>query len=85
MVYCAVSGPGCPRPDSISGLFLNEEPINSSEIIQKNNHELSLESTNSSGEKVRIDISFKDGIAKISVNPQEIGLNKVSLRFEVCQ
>ena len=53
--------------DTLSGLFINEEPIISSEILKRSRERVYLLATSNSGEKATVDITFKDGISKVYV------------------
>lgn len=67
--------------DSVSGLFINEEQVISSEIIENTGNKILLEVTTNKGEKAKLEIAFKNGISTISVEPEKQDKNKVSLRF----
>lgn len=67
--------------DSISGLFINEEPVIKADIIEKKQNELLFSVINSRGSMANVRISFEREIATISVVPEESGKSKVSLRF----
>lgn len=67
--------------DSISGVFINSEPIIHSEIIERKQNELLLSAISSGGSRVKVNISFENGIATVSIEPEKSGERKVSLRF----
>lgn len=67
--------------DSVSGLYVNEEPVVSSVVIEKNSDKIILLTTTVGGEKAKLEITFKDGVAKLIVKPEKQRKNKVSLRF----
>ncbi len=67
--------------DTISGLFINESPVVSAEVHSKSANEIIFNATTRKGEKAKVDITFENGVTKISVSPSFRNMNKVSLRL----
>ncbi len=65
--------------DDVSGIYINESPIASSQVETKSANEITLNVESVKGEKAKIEIAFENGIAKISVVPS-IADSKISLR-----
>lgn len=67
--------------DTASGLFINEQPVTEVEVVDKGLEAAQFHVTTAGGEKANVDVSFKNGIVVIAVEPEQSGKNKVSLRF----
>lgn len=67
--------------DSISGVYINSEPIIDAEIIERKQNELLFSAMSSGGNRAKVNISFESGIATVSIEPEISGKRKVSLRF----
>ena len=68
-------------PDSVSGVFIDAKPVVSANIIEEKQNELLFSATSSGGSNAEVNITFENGIAAVSVLPEETGNTKVSLRF----
>ncbi|MCG8307365.1 MAG: hypothetical protein MI975_08230 [Cytophagales bacterium] len=67
--------------DTVSGLFINEEPVANTVVIEKREDKVLLSATTSGGDRAKVKIAFENGISTIIVEPEKQGKNKVSLRF----
>lgn len=67
--------------DTSSAIFINEQAVTEVELVNKELESAQFHVSTAGGETANVEISFKDGIAIISVKPEESGKNKVSLRF----
>lgn len=64
-----------------SGLYLNDSPVLKTKVLKNSEHSILFRVVNAEDETARVSISFLDGISKITVEPENDQINKVSLRF----
>lgn len=69
-----------PMADT-TGLFLNDSPVVRSKVHSKTKDSMVIQAINAKNQKAKVTISFRDGISKITVEPENTELNKVALRF----
>lgn len=67
--------------DMVSGLFINDQPVINTKVLSNRDNEILLTATTSNEQQAKVEITFEDGMATVSVEPKSDGKSKVSLRF----
>lgn len=67
--------------DSISGLFLNDQPVIKTTIKGKSEKRLDLIIHTAKDEKAKVEMTFVNGVIQLSVVPENNDSNIVSIRF----
>lgn len=69
-----------PMADT-AGLFLNDSPVVKSKVLSKSKDGLVIQAINANNQKAKLNISLRDGVSTITVEPENQEQYKVALRF----